>query len=101
MVNECIRALILEERRAYIGPDTLDNPKDYELVYLVEMLKSDPGSTSLPSHKLSLKKSYIVMLLRNLQPKKRHVGGARYVVEFMMIIFRFYASPQVILSENI
>lgn len=47
------------------------------------MLNSLNGTSSLPDHKLTLKKGYIVMLLRNLEPAKGHVNGSRYIVEKM------------------
>ena len=41
------------------------------------------AGSALPDHKLKLKKGFIVMLLRNLDPTAGHVNGARYVIENM------------------
>ncbi|CDF40383.1 ATP dependant DNA helcase [Chondrus crispus] len=53
------------------------------LIYPTEMLNTLTAGSALPDHKLKLKKGFIVMLLRNLDPATGHVNGARYVIENM------------------
>lgn len=50
---------------------------------MVELLDSFPGTASLSDYRLSLNKGYVIMLLRNLQPKKGHVNRKRHIVESM------------------
>ena len=51
-----------------------------ELSYPVEVLNTLSAGSALPDHELKLKKNFIVMLLRNLNPMHGHVNGARYQV---------------------
>ena len=51
-----------------------------ELSYPVEVLNTLSAGSALPDHELKLKKNFIVMLLRNLNPAHGHVNGARYQV---------------------
>lgn len=59
----------------------MNNHEEYNLRYLVVLLDSITSSASLPGHKLSLKKRYLVMLSRNLQPSIAHVNGETYIVK--------------------
>ena len=51
-----------------------------ELAYPVEYLNSMTAGSALPDHELKIKKGYIVMLLRNINPSDGHVNGIRYQV---------------------
>jgi len=51
-----------------------------ELSYPVEVLNTLSAGSALSDHELKLKKNFIVMLLRNLNPAHGHVNGARYQV---------------------
>ena len=63
--------------------DSLQAKNAAELRYPQELLNSIEVGGSLPDHSISLKKGFIVMLLRNIKPSAGHVNGARYVVENM------------------
>ncbi|CDF41007.1 ATP dpendant DNA helicase [Chondrus crispus] len=62
---------------------TKRNEDTNALIYPTEMLNTLTAGSALPDHKLKLKKGFIVMLLRNLDPATGHVNGARYVIENM------------------
>lgn len=51
--------------------------------YPTELLNTLTVGSALPDHKRKLKKGFIVMRLRNLDPQNGHVNGARYVIENM------------------
>ncbi len=67
--------------KTFLSADTVEREDQNGLRYPVEILNSLTGGSSLPNHRLQLKKEFIVMLLRNLCPQKGHVNGARYIVE--------------------
>ncbi|CDF37017.1 ATP dependant DNA helicase [Chondrus crispus] len=62
---------------------TKRNEDTNALIYPTEMLNTLTAGSALPDHKLKLKKGFIVMLLRNLDPATGHVNGARYVIDNM------------------
>lgn len=43
-------------------------------------LNTIPGTASLPDHKLTLIKSYMVVLFQTLQQKYVHVNGTSYII---------------------
>lgn len=45
------------------------------------MVNTLTASSALHDHNYSLKKAFVLILLRNLQPCSVHVNGARYAVE--------------------
>ena len=67
--------------RTYLSADKVQNEDTNAVMYPTEMLNTLKARSALPDHKLKLKKGFIVMLLRNLDPTSGHVNGARYVFE--------------------
>ncbi len=87
-VNEMVGSRIPGELKTFKSADSVQNRDRQaqisdELRYPQELLNQIDAGSSMPDHKLTLKKGYIVMLLRNLRPNKGHVNGARYVIENM------------------
>ncbi|CDF35670.1 partial DNA helicase [Chondrus crispus] len=82
-VNEVIGNMIPGPCRTYLIADKVENEDTNALIYPTEMLNTLTAGSALPDHKLKLKKGFIVMLLRNLDPATGHVNGARYVIENM------------------
>ena len=63
--------------------DSIEPQNAAELRYPQELLNSIEVGSSLLYHEISLKKDFIVLVLRNIEPSVEHVNGARYVVESM------------------
>ena len=63
--------------------DSLEAQNAGKLSYPQELLNSMEVGPSLPDHEMSLKKGFIVVLLRNIEPSSGHVNGTRYVDESM------------------
>ncbi|CDF38382.1 ATP dependant DNA Helicase PIF1 [Chondrus crispus] len=82
-VNEVIDNMISGPYRTYLCADKVENENTNALIYPTELLNTLTAWSALPDHKLKLKKGFIVMLLRNLNPATGHVSGARYVIENM------------------
>ncbi|CDF37506.1 partial DNA helicase [Chondrus crispus] len=82
-VNEVIRNMISGPYRTYLSADKVESEDANALIYPTEILNTLTAGSALPDHKLKLKKGFIVMLLRNLDPATGHVNGARYVIENM------------------
>ncbi|CDF40386.1 ATP dependant DNA helicase [Chondrus crispus] len=82
-VNEVIGNMIPGSYRTYLSADKVENEDTNALIYPTEMLNTLTAGSALPDHKLKLKKGFILMLLRNLDPATGHVNGARYVIENM------------------
>ncbi|CDF77379.1 unnamed protein product [Chondrus crispus] len=82
-VKEVIGNMIPGPCRTYLSADEVENEDTNALIYPTEMLNTLTAGSALPDHKLKLKKGFIVMLLRNLDPATGHVNGARYVIENM------------------
>ncbi|CDF33944.1 ATP dependant DNA helicase PIF1 [Chondrus crispus] len=82
-VNEVISNMIPGPYRTYLSPDKVESEDTNALIYPTEMLNTLTAGSALPDHKLTLKKSVIVMLLRNLDPTSGPVNGARYIIEKM------------------
>ncbi|CDF38639.1 unnamed protein product [Chondrus crispus] len=82
-VNEVIGNMIPGSYRTYLSADKVENEDTNAPIYPTEMLNTLTAGSALPDHKLKLKKGFIVMLLRNLDPATGHVNGARYVIENM------------------
>ncbi|CDF36294.1 unnamed protein product [Chondrus crispus] len=82
-VNEVIGNMIPGSYRTYLSAEKVENEDTNALIYPTEMLNTLTAGSALPDHKLKLKKGFIVMLLRNLDPATGHVNGARYVIENM------------------
>ena len=76
------------KHRSFLSADSVisDNPEDQkemELKYPPELLHTIETGSSLPDHEISLKKGFVVMLLRNIRQNCGHVNGTRYVVHNM------------------
>ncbi|CDF36554.1 unnamed protein product [Chondrus crispus] len=82
-VNEVIGNMMPGPYRTYLSADKVESEDTNALIYPTEMLNTLTAGSDLPDHKLKLKKGFIVMLLRNLDPTSGHVNGARYVIEKM------------------
>ncbi|CDF39890.1 ATP dependant DNA helicase [Chondrus crispus] len=82
-VNEVIGNMMPGPYRTYLSADKVESEDTNALIYPTEMLNTLTAGSDLPDHKLKLKKGFIVMLLRNLDPTSGHVNGARYVMEKM------------------
>ena len=63
--------------------DNPDEQKAMELNYPTELLNSIESGSSLPDHKIKLKKGVVVMLLRKIRQNCGHMNGTRYVVHNM------------------
>ncbi|CDF36188.1 ATP dependant DNA helicase PIF1 [Chondrus crispus] len=82
-VNEVIGNMMPGPYRTYLSADKVESEDTNALIYPTEMFNTLTAGSDLPDHKLKLKKGFIVMLLRNLDPTSGHVNGARYVIEKM------------------
>ncbi|CDF77532.1 partial DNA helicase [Chondrus crispus] len=80
-VNEVIGNMIPGPYRTYLSAEKVENENTNALIYPTEMLNTLTAGSALPDHKLMLKKDFIVMLLRNIDPTSGYVKGARYVIE--------------------
>lgn len=69
--------------RKYLNADKVKKEDTYALMYPSEILNSLTAGSALPNPNLKLKKSFIVMHLRNLDPTTGHVKGTRYVINNM------------------
>ena len=67
----------------FVSYDSIEAQNAAELRYPQELLNSIEVGSSLPDHETSLKKDFIVILLRNMKPSVGHVNSARYVAESM------------------
>ena len=72
--------------------DSLQAENPVELRYPQEHLNSIEVVGSFPDHTISLKKVFIVMLLRNIKPSTGHVNGERYVIVNMTPTLLFLRS---------
>ncbi|CDF77418.1 ATP dependant DNA helicase [Chondrus crispus] len=82
-VNEVIGNMMPGPYRTYLSADKVESKDTNALIYPTEMLNTLTAGSALSDHKLKLKKGFIVMLRRNLDPTSGHVNGARYVIEKM------------------
>ena len=87
-IDEIVGSRIPSEPKIFRSADSVENTglqaqSPAEIRYPEEILNQVDAGPSMPDHCLTLDKVYIVMLLRNLRPKKGQVNGARYVVEEM------------------
>ncbi|CDF36818.1 partial DNA helicase [Chondrus crispus] len=82
-VNEVIGNMIPGPCRTYLSADKVESEDTNALFYPTEMLNTLTAVSALSDHNLKLKKGFIVMLLRNVDPATGHVNGARYVTENM------------------
>ncbi len=87
-INEIVGSRITGELKTFKSADSIQNHDRQaqisdKLRYPQELLNQIDAGSSMPDHKLVLKKGYIVMLLRNLRPNKGHMNGARCVIENM------------------
>ncbi len=69
--------------KTFLSADSVEDEDSNGLRYPAELLNSLTGGSSLPEHRIQLKKGFIVMLLRSVCPQKGHVNRARYIVEHM------------------
>lgn len=65
---------------AYLSLDKIEDEDTIALRYSTEMLNTLTAGSSLPIHGLKLKKSFIIMLLGNLDSNHGHVNSARYFI---------------------
>ena len=87
-INDMVGSRIPGEFKTLKSADSVRNHDQqaqisYELRYAQDLLNQMDAGSSMPDHKMTLKKGYIVMLLCNLRPNKGHVNRARYVIENM------------------
>ena len=80
-VNEIVGNMIPGPYRTYLSADKVASEDTNALIYPTEFLNTLTTGSALPDHKL--KKGFIVMPLRNLDPTAGHDNGARYVIENM------------------
>lgn len=67
--------------RTYPSIDTMKNEKENALRCSMDILNTFSHRSALTYHIVPLKKEYIVIHLRNLEPKAGHVNGRRYIAE--------------------
>ncbi|CDF40520.1 ATP dependant DNA helicase [Chondrus crispus] len=82
-INEIVGDMILGAYCTFLSADKVENEDRNALRYPVELLNTPTAGSSLPDHQLKLKKGFVVMLLRNLNPNDGHVNGARHLVDGM------------------
>ena len=82
-VNEVVDDMIPGPYRTYLSADKVENEDTNALIYPTELLNTLTAGSALPDHKPKLKKCFIFMLLRNLDPTAGHVNGTQYVMENM------------------
>lgn len=78
-----IRTCILSEMGRFTSPDTVENENDNTSRYPLKLLKSLSHESPLMSRMPRLKKGFIMVLLRNTDPKNSHLNGTWYIVENM------------------
>lgn len=69
--------------RSFTSTKTVESENNNAPIYPIEMLNTLSHGSVLPGHMLSLKKGFILILLRNLDLKNGHVNETLYVVENM------------------
>lgn len=83
-INQIIGTKFLDGAITYPSADTVESDENGEddFQYPVEMLSTLTAGSTLPDHnKLTLKLGFSVILLRNKDPLKCHVYGARYILK--------------------
>ena len=81
VINAAVAKLIPGRAVSLLSADTVTKDADENaLRYPTEFLNS-LSAGSLPDHKITLKKGFIVMLLRNINTPQGHCNGTRYIVE--------------------
>ncbi len=78
-VNDILLEKLSGEEQVYLSCDKVRNEEEAHR-FPTEFLNSI-SLPSIPPHKLTLKLGAPIMLLRNLNPAKGHVNGARYYVK--------------------
>lgn len=78
-----VGAYILREMRTFTSTYSVENENENALWYPMQMLNSFSYRSALLDHTFSLKKGFIVLLLRNLVPENANVNGTRFIVEYM------------------
>lgn len=66
-----------------VGAKSVENPEKRKQMYLDPLINAILATAALQAYIFKLKKDFLAMLFRNLQPKSRHVYCARYTVEDM------------------
>lgn len=73
-LNNFVRDLIPGDAKRFSSADKIDNEEEHELQNPLELLTGISGTVSLSDHQILLKERYLVILLRNLQPKNVHMN---------------------------
>ena len=60
---------------------SVDSQNAAELGHPVHLLNSIEVGASLPDHEITVKKGFIIILLREIKPSSGYVNRARYVVD--------------------
>ncbi len=82
-INAKVGSRFPEIYKTVLSADSVEDEDQNGLRYSAELFNSLNGGSSLPDHRIQLKKVFMVMLLRNLCPQKGHVNVARYIVKHM------------------
>lgn len=82
-ISPIVEAYIPGEMRTFTSADTVENKNENALMYPMDMLNTLSHVSALPEDMLSLKRGFIEMLLRNLDPENGHVNKTRYIVEII------------------
>ncbi len=80
-VNDILLNKLTGQQKVYLSCDKVRNDEEAHK-FPTEFLNSI-SLPSMPPHKLVLKPGAPIMLIRNLNPSKGHVNGARYYVKAM------------------
>ena len=84
IINHLVGSMIPGEAKHFLSSDKVESDEaseDHPPRYPVEMLNNLTAGSALPDHDLVLKTGYMVMLLRNIDPKSGHCNGSRYILE--------------------
>lgn len=73
MLNDYVGAIMPGKNRICKIADSSDKPDEQDFQYLPELFNSIPETAYLTDSYLYLKKGYVVILLHDLQPKKKHI----------------------------
>lgn len=69
--------------RTFTSADTIEHEIENALRYSLQMLNTLTHGSALPDHPVGVKKVYIFMAVRTLDPKHCHIDSTWYVVEDM------------------
>ena len=83
IIKHLVGSMIPAEAKHFLSSDKVESDEESEgqpPIYPVDMFSTFTGGSKLLDHDLILKTGYMVMLLRNVDPKSGHYNGSRYIL---------------------